>query len=116
MKPLGICPFSAEKVLLHCFEEADHMGVEEIPHPQNNQQDFNSFIAKFTDKNRQGSRADRLKKPTRMKNGAASLREGNWVILRIPPDRLLNYTPKSSSRNETMLLREPLSPVSGVRR
>jgi hypothetical protein len=48
MKPLGICPFSAEKLLLHCFEEANQMGVEEIPHPQNNQQDFNSLIAKFT--------------------------------------------------------------------
>jgi hypothetical protein len=48
MKPLGICPFSAEPLLLHCFEKADQTGVEEIPHPQNNQQDFNGFIAKFT--------------------------------------------------------------------
>jgi hypothetical protein len=48
MKSLGICPFSAEKLLLHCFENADQTGVEEIPHPQINQQDFNSLIAKFT--------------------------------------------------------------------
>ncbi len=27
--------------------------VEEIPHPQNNQQDFNSLIAKFTDTQRE---------------------------------------------------------------
>jgi hypothetical protein len=29
MKPLGICPFSAEQLLLHCFEKADQTGVSE---------------------------------------------------------------------------------------
>jgi hypothetical protein len=48
MKPLGMCPFSVEQLLFHCFEKANQAGVEEMPHPQNNQQDFNSFIAKCT--------------------------------------------------------------------
>jgi hypothetical protein len=38
-------PFSAEKLLFHCFEKADQTGVEEIPHSQNDEQDFNSFLA-----------------------------------------------------------------------
>jgi hypothetical protein len=54
MKPLGMCPFSASQLLFHGFEKANQAGVEEIPHPQNNQQDFNSLIliAKFTTKYR----------------------------------------------------------------
>jgi hypothetical protein len=36
--------------------------------------------------------------------------------LRIPPDRLPNYTPNSSASNDTILMREPLSDVSGVGR
>jgi len=44
MKRLGICPFSVEKLLFHCFEKADQTGGgEEISHPQKNQQDFNCF-------------------------------------------------------------------------
>ncbi len=38
MKRLGICPFSVEKLLFHCFEKG-----EEISHSQKNQQDFNCF-------------------------------------------------------------------------
>src|SRR5947209_8354620 len=48
MKRLGSCQLSGEKYLFHCFQKADHTRVEDISHPQNNQQNFNRFMSKCT--------------------------------------------------------------------
>src|SRR4051794_31128614 len=48
MKRLLSCQFSVEKFLFHCFQKADQTRVEEIPHPQNNQQNFNRFMSQCT--------------------------------------------------------------------